>query len=32
MPTIATNNEIATVIAIFNVEPEKQQELLDNIS
>ena len=32
MPTIATNNEIATVIAIFNVEPEKQQELLDNMS
>lgn len=32
MPTIATNNELATVIAIFNVEPEKQQELLDNIS
>lgn len=32
MPTIATNNEVATVIAIFNVEQQKQQELLDNIS
>lgn len=32
MPIIATNNEVVTVIAIFNVEPEKQQELLDNIS
>ena len=32
MPTISTNNELATVIAIFNVEPEKQQELLDNMS
>ncbi|MGB6297751.1 MAG: antibiotic biosynthesis monooxygenase [Rivularia sp. (in: cyanobacteria)] len=32
MPTIATNNEVATVIAIFDVEQQKQQELLDNIS
>ncbi|MCJ8278964.1 MAG: antibiotic biosynthesis monooxygenase [Rivularia sp. ALOHA_DT_140] len=31
MPTIATNNEVATVIIIFNVEPETQQELLDTI-
>jgi len=32
MPTIATNNEVATVIIIFNVEPEKQQELLDTVA
>ena len=32
MPTISTNNEVATVIVIFNVNPEKQQELLDNIA
>jgi len=32
MPTIATNNEIATVIIIFNVEPEQQQELIDTIA
>jgi len=32
MPTITTNNEVATVIIIFNVEPETQQELLDTIS
>lgn len=32
MPTIATNNEVATVIIIFNVEPEKQQELIDTIA
>ena len=32
MPTIATNNEVATVIVIFNVEPAKQQELLDTIA
>ncbi|MEL6461359.1 MAG: antibiotic biosynthesis monooxygenase [Cyanobacteria bacterium J06636_27] len=32
MPTIATKNELATVIIIFNVEPEKQQELLDTIA
>ncbi len=32
MPTIATNNELATVIIIFNVEPEKQQELIDTIT
>ena len=30
VPTISTNNEVATVIVIFNVNPEKQQELLDN--
>ena len=32
MPTISTNNELATVIVIFNVEPEKQQELLDTVA
>ncbi|WP_414621682.1 antibiotic biosynthesis monooxygenase family protein [Calothrix sp. CCY 0018] len=32
MPTIATNNEVATVIIIFNVESEKQQELIDTIA
>ncbi|MGB3756231.1 MAG: antibiotic biosynthesis monooxygenase [Rivularia sp. (in: cyanobacteria)] len=32
MPSIATNNEVATVIIIFNVEAEKQQELIDTIA
>ena len=32
MPTISTNNEVATVIIIFNVEPEKQQQLIDTIA
>lgn len=32
MPTIATNNEVTTVIIIFNVEAEKQQDLLDTIA
>ena len=31
MPTIAKNNDIITVIIIFAVEPERQQELVDNI-
>ncbi|MEM6404322.1 MAG: antibiotic biosynthesis monooxygenase [Cyanobacteria bacterium P01_D01_bin.116] len=32
MPSIATNNQVATAIIIFNVEQERQQELIDNIS
>ncbi|MEA5594194.1 antibiotic biosynthesis monooxygenase [Rivularia sp. UHCC 0363] len=32
MPTIATNNEVATAIVIFNVEVERQQELIDTIA
>ncbi|MEO1375315.1 MAG: antibiotic biosynthesis monooxygenase [Cyanobacteria bacterium J06635_10] len=32
MPSIATNNEVATVIIIFNVEQERQQELIDTIA
>ncbi|MGL5806683.1 MAG: antibiotic biosynthesis monooxygenase family protein [Xenococcaceae cyanobacterium] len=32
MSTIAINNEILTVIVIFSVEPEKQQELIDAIA
>ncbi len=32
MPTIAIDNEVATVIVIFNVEPEKQQQLIDTIA
>ena len=32
MPTITTNNEVVTVIVIFNIEPEKQQELLDVVA
>jgi quinol monooxygenase YgiN len=32
MPSIATNNELATVIIIFKVEAEKQQELIDTIA
>ncbi|AFY57724.1 hypothetical protein Riv7116_5344 [Rivularia sp. PCC 7116] len=32
MPTIATKNEVVTVIVIFKVESEKQQELIDTIT
>lgn len=32
MPTIATNNEVITVIIIFTVEPDRQQELIDAIA
>jgi quinol monooxygenase YgiN len=31
MPSIAKNNEVITVIIIFAVEPERQQELVDTI-
>ena len=31
MPTIAKNNDVVTVIIIFAVEPERQQELVDTI-
>ncbi|MEH2279555.1 MAG: antibiotic biosynthesis monooxygenase family protein [Nostoc sp.] len=31
MPTVAKNNEVITVIVIFTVEPERQQELIDTI-
>jgi quinol monooxygenase YgiN len=31
MPTIAKNNDVITVIIIFAVEPQRQQELVDNI-
>lgn len=31
MPTIAKNNDLITVIIIFSVEPERQQELVDTI-
>jgi antibiotic biosynthesis monooxygenase (ABM) superfamily enzyme len=31
MPIIAKNNDVITVIVIFAVEPERQQELIDNI-
>ncbi|WP_238360648.1 antibiotic biosynthesis monooxygenase family protein [Iningainema tapete] len=31
MPTIAKNNDVITVIFIFAVEPERQQELVDII-
>ncbi len=31
MPTIAKNNDVITVIVIFAVEPERQQELVDTI-
>lgn len=31
MPAIAKNNDVITVIIIFAVEPERQQELLDTI-
>ena len=32
MATIATKNEVITVIVIFTVEPERQQELIDAIA
>ena len=32
MAKIATNNEVITVIVIFSVKPERQQELIDAIS
>lgn len=32
MPQIAVNNELITVIVIFTVEPERQQELVDAIA
>ncbi len=32
MATIATNNEVVTVIVIFTVEPDRQQELIDAIA
>ena len=32
MATVATNNEVITVIAIFTVEPDRQQELIDVIA
>jgi quinol monooxygenase YgiN len=32
MPTIAKNNDVITVIVIFAVEPERQQELIDTIT
>lgn len=32
MPTIAKNNDVITVIIIFAVEPERQQELIDAIA
>ena len=32
MPTISKNNDIITVIVIFAVEPERQQELIDAIA
>ncbi len=32
MATIATDNKIITVIIIFTVEPERQQELIDMIA
>lgn len=31
MPTVAKNNDVITVIVIFTVEPERQQELIDTI-
>lgn len=31
MPTVAINNEVITVIIIFRVEPERQQELINTI-
>ncbi len=31
MPTVAKNNEVITVIVIFTVKPERQQELIDTI-
>ncbi|NEP57641.1 MAG: antibiotic biosynthesis monooxygenase [Symploca sp. SIO2G7] len=32
MPTIATNNELITVIVLFRVEPEQQQKLIEAIA
>lgn len=32
MPTIATKNELTTVMVIFTIKPEQQQELLDAIA
>ena len=32
MTTIATNNEVMTVIIIFSIQPEQQQELIDAIA
>lgn len=32
MTTIAVNNEVITVIVIFSVESERQQELIDAIA
>lgn len=32
MVTIGINNEVAVVIIIFNIEPERQQELIDTIA
>lgn len=32
MPTIAKNNDVVTVIIIFAVEPEQQQELIEAIA
>lgn len=32
MATIAVNNEVITVIVIFSVEPERQQELINAIA
>ncbi len=31
MPTIAKHNDVITVIIIFAVEPERQQELIDHL-
>lgn len=31
MPTVAKNNDVITVIIIFTVEPERQQEVIDTI-
>lgn len=31
MPTITKNNDVVTVIIIFSIEPERQQELIDTI-
>lgn len=31
MPAIAKNNEVLTVIIVFSVEPQRQQELIDTI-
>lgn len=31
MPAIAKHNDVITVIIIFSVEPERQQELVDTI-